>query len=140
MFSLHHASCITDCAQGLRTHVHSFCGLFYYFPQLSVLWQEYLSEIFCSFIYLRSSSCPLALFIFLLFCLFFFPDSHQGTQLTSSSKFQVSLKYLAGLKQIVDLSLALTHHLFCLSGHQEISDSHWVFCFTLENHWGRSGV
>lgn len=32
--------------------------------------KEYLSEMFCSFIYLGSHSSPLVLFSFLLFCLF----------------------------------------------------------------------
>lgn len=83
---------------------HSFIhGLFTYFPQLFVLWQEYLSEMFCSFIYLRSSFC-LLVFFFCCFTSSVLPDSCQGVQLLSSSKFHVSSKSVIQSKQIADLT------------------------------------
>lgn len=54
--------------------------------QLSVLWQEYLSEMFCSFIYLRSSFYPLVLFSFFAVSPFLF-SSWQLSK-SSASQFQ----------------------------------------------------
>lgn len=139
MFFLYYVSCITEYSQGCRIHVH--------FVDFSTIFHSYLycdrntcQICFVLLFLLDLVPIPWCYLVFCCFAFFLFPDSCQGAQLPSSSKFQVSLKSLIGSKQIAELTLALAHHLFCLSGHLETSTFPWVFCFILEKNWDRRGV
>lgn len=83
----------------------------FYFPLLTILQQEYLSLMFCSFIYLRSSFCPLvSLRLFTVSPLSF---SWQKSKCSAAQLQQVLRIFKTSDRvKIADLSLALAHHLF----------------------------
>lgn len=103
MFSQFHNSCITDYSHGCIAHIRSFMDF---------------SPIFHSYLCCDKSTCQkcfVLLFIldlvsvswWFFFCCFtssVLPDSCQGVQLLSSSKFHVSSKSVIQSKQIADLT------------------------------------